>query len=131
MITLKVPLKEDATGMEGARRATGIPVARTTPPDPEVKAYPKRRRLTVAYKIKVITTVEELRSQGEGAIGAYLRKEGLYYSSVHKWAQQHKQGLLTLKTPGRHQKCHKDLQNVSFLLTGSVVIYSSIKNIFL
>jgi len=39
-----------------------------------------------------------------------LRKEGLYYSSVHKWAQQYRQGTLSSKTPGRHLKCHKDLQ---------------------
>jgi transposase len=110
MILPKETSREEATGMEGARRATGIPVARTNPPDPEVKAYGKRRRLTVAYKIRVINTVEELRSQGEGAIGAYLRKEGLYYSSVNKWAQQHKQGLLTTQNPGRSQKSHKDLQ---------------------
>lgn len=110
MISLKAALKDDATRMEGARMATGIPVARNIPPDPEVKAYVKRRRLTVAYKIRVINAVEELRTQGDGAIGAYLRKEGLYYSSVHKWAQQYKQGSLSTKTPGKHQKCHKDLQ---------------------
>ncbi len=79
-------------------------------PDPEVTVIPKRRRLTVAYKIKVINTVEELRSQGEGAIGAYLRKEGLYYASVHKWAQQYREGLLTSQKPGRSQKSHKDMQ---------------------
>jgi len=39
-----------------------------------------------------------------------LRKEGLYYASVHKWAQQYRQGLLTSQKPGRSQKCHKDLQ---------------------
>lgn len=110
MISLKAALKDEATGMEGARRATEIPVARNISPDPEVKAYAKRRRLTVAYKIRVINTVEELRTQGDGAIGAYLRKEGLYYSSVHKWAQQYRQGSLSSKTPGRHQKCQKDLQ---------------------
>jgi transposase len=110
MISLKETLREEATGMEGARRATGVPVARTSPPDPEVTAYTKRRRLTVAYKIRVINAVEELRSQGEGAIGAYLRKEGLYYSSVHKWAQQHKQGTLTSQKPGRPEKNSKDLQ---------------------
>ena len=41
MISLKAALKDEATGMEGARRATGIPVARNISPDPEVKRMPK------------------------------------------------------------------------------------------
>lgn len=110
MIALKERKVEDSAGTEGARRATGVPVEQKSYPDPEVRVFTKRKRVTLSYKVKVINTVAELRSQGEGAIGAYLRKEGLYYASVHKWAQLHEKGLLTSKKPGPHQKTHKELQ---------------------
>jgi len=51
----------------------------------EVVARPVRRRHTVAYKLKVLETVAALRAEGNGAVGAYLRREGLYYSSVQFW----------------------------------------------
>jgi len=46
MISPKETLREEATVMEGAREATGKPVVRTNPPEPEVKAYRKRRKLS-------------------------------------------------------------------------------------
>jgi hypothetical protein len=51
--------------------------------------------LTAAYKLKVVNQVASLRAEGNGAIGAYLRKEGIYYSMVHKWSHLREQGLLT------------------------------------
>jgi hypothetical protein len=103
----------NSTGTEGARRATGVPVELTTShPDPELRPSTKtRRHLTVGYKLKVIATVEELRTQGDGAIGAYLRKEGLYYATVHKWTKLQKQGLLTDNKPGPHRKNSQELHN--------------------
>jgi transposase len=79
------------TGTEGGRRPTGVPVEATTEVDPSSA----RRRLTIAYKIKVVETVQALRSEGSGSIGAYLRREGLYYSAVRKWTQQFERGELT------------------------------------
>lgn len=81
------------TGTEGGRRPTGVPVEATT----EVKASSGRRRLTIAYKIRVVETVQALRSEGSGSIGAYLRREGLYYSAVRKWTQQFQHGELTTR----------------------------------
>jgi hypothetical protein len=68
-----------------------------------------RRYLTVAYKLKVLDTVAELREQGQGAIGAYLRKEGLYYSSIRSWEKQRDQGLLTRTKKGVREKGHDTL----------------------
>lgn len=75
----------------------------------EVVARAKRRPHTLAYKLKVLETVAALRSQGHGAIGAYLRKEGLYYSSVRKWERRHEQGKLTLHARGTKQKSREEL----------------------
>jgi hypothetical protein len=75
-----------------------------TTPTPEVVARQTRRRLTVAYKLKVLDAVESLRSQGQGAIGAYLRAEGLYYSNVRTWEQQRSKGLLASKLRGPKER---------------------------
>lgn len=112
MIAQRESSTVNSTGTEGARRATGVPVERPNHPDPEVRPSKKtRRRLTVGYKLKVIATVEELRSQGEGAIGAYLRKECLYYATVHKWAKLQEKGMLTANKSGPHQKDNKELHS--------------------
>jgi transposase len=63
-----------------------------------------RRYLTAAYKLKVLDTVAALREQGRGAVGAYLRKEGLYYSSISSWEKLHDQGLLTKSKKGAREK---------------------------
>lgn len=75
----------------------------------EVVARPGRRRHTLTYKLKVLETVSALRSQGNGAIGAYLRREGLYYSSVRKWEQLQAQGKLTSSRRGTKQKSREEL----------------------
>ena len=63
--------------------------------DPEVPAHTKRRRLTVAFKLTVLEPVQTLKSQGHGAVGAYLRKERLYYSAVRTWERLQAEGKLT------------------------------------
>ena len=75
----------------------------------EVVARPVRRRHTVAYKLRVLETVAALRAEGHGAIGAYLRKEGLYYSSVQDWERQQARGKLTSSRRGTKQKGREEL----------------------
>jgi predicted nuclease with TOPRIM domain len=72
--------------------------------DPEVVAQVTRRRLTNSYKLKVVKQVDSLRNEGNGVIGAYLRKEGIYYSMVHKWTKLRDQGLLTKEKTDTRQK---------------------------
>lgn len=88
-----------ATVAEGGRRPTGVTVepGREEIPSPEVSAHTKRRRLSTAYKIRIVETVAALRADGSNSIGAYLRKEGLYYSTVRRWAQQFDRGELTTR----------------------------------
>lgn len=85
---------ESSTGTEGGRRPIGVPVETNHKPDPEVVVQMTRRRLNNSYKLKVLNQVDGLRNAGNGAIGAYLRKEGLYYSMVHNWSKQRDAGLL-------------------------------------
>jgi hypothetical protein len=99
-----------AAGTEGGRRPTGGPAATAGATlDPEVVARATRRRLTVAYKVKVLDAVASLRERGNGAVGAYLRKEGLYYSSVKKWERQQSAGELTSLNRGPREKSREAL----------------------
>lgn len=92
-----MPQSPEATGgrrPEVASGDSGAPNAGH--PTSEVTAKVTRRKLTVAYKIRVLETVKSLRVEGGGSsIGSYLRTEGLYYSTVRKWEQQYAAGMLS------------------------------------
>jgi len=55
-------------------------------PDPEVVAQAKRRRFTAEYKLRILEEVDQC--QEAGAIGALLRREGLYFSHLTNWRRQ-------------------------------------------
>lgn len=54
-------------------------------PDPELVPKATRRKLTGAFKLRVLQDLDELR--GSGQIGAYLRENGLYSAQVSAWRQ--------------------------------------------
>ena len=109
MEPLKLHVTTESAGTEGGRRPTGGPADSGIKPDPEVALKAARRYLTMAYKLRVLDTVAQLREQGQGAVGAYLRKEGLYYSSIASWEKQRDQGLLTRTQKGPREKNHDAL----------------------
>jgi len=98
-------------GTKGGRFGpTVVPAVDDGKPDPEVIAKTTRRRLTSTYKLKVLDQVDSLREAGNGAIGAYLRKEGIYYSMVHNWTKQREQGLLDHHSASRaNQKSRENI----------------------
>ena len=88
----------ESSAPERARRANGG-ADDSTPklPDPEVPSRPRRRRFTAAYKRRVLEETDQLREPGQ--VGAYLRREGLYSSSLCRWRAQRDQGLLDALAP--------------------------------
>lgn len=64
----------------------------TPVPDPEVAAKPTRRRFTAEYKLRVLREAESQREPG--AIGALLRREGLYSTHLTAWRRQREGGAL-------------------------------------
>jgi transposase-like protein len=60
--------------------------------DVEVPARRSRRRFTAAYKLKVLE--EAARCTQAGALGALLRREGLYSSHLTVWRAAAKRGKL-------------------------------------
>ena len=62
-----------------------------TMPDPEVVAKARRRQYTAEYKKRILAEADSAKEPG--AIGAMLRREGLYSSHLTHWRQQRNLGL--------------------------------------
>jgi transposase len=94
-------LSETPGETEGARRATGVfpggaPAAGPPPPtmgsETEVVAKAQRRRFTAEYKRRIVREAD--RCTTTGAIGALLRREGLYSSYLTMWRAARDRGEL-------------------------------------
>lgn len=91
---------EEAGEPERARRASGgfpaggaVPAARTARvPEGEVVAKAERRRFTAEYKRRIVREAD--RCKKPGAIGALLRREGLYSSLLMTWRAARDRGEL-------------------------------------
>jgi transposase len=65
----------------------------------EVLAKATRRRFSAEYKLKILREAEACTQPG--ALGALLRREGLYSSNVTTWRAQRERGELLGLTPKR------------------------------
>jgi transposase len=110
MIPARLEQYPQTPGTEGGRRPTGVPGVETIHQNVEVVAKKTRRRLSVGYKTRVIKAVADLKENGSDTVGSYLRKEGLYYSTVRRWMQQQERGELTATKSGRKTKSQSSLQ---------------------
>ena len=74
-------------------------VAAPRPGGPEVEVVAKatRRRFTAEYKRKILREADACTTPG--AIGALLRREGLYSSNLTTWRAQRERGELAGLTP--------------------------------
>jgi transposase len=75
--------------------APALPVSR---PDPEVVAKPQRRSYTAEYKLRILREAE-VAAVTRGAVGALLRREGLYSSLLVNWRRERAQGMREALTP--------------------------------
>jgi transposase-like protein len=77
--------------------------AKSTPssrPDPEVSAEAKRRIFTAEYKQRILAEADAA-AGSPGAIGALLRREGLYSSHLTAWRRERTAGITQGLTPKR------------------------------
>ena len=88
-------------GREGAEAERAVAAAAGGPlrampaaavPDAEVPAKAARRRYPAEYKVRILREADGCTTAG--AIGALLRREGLYSSHLTTWRQQREQGAL-------------------------------------
>jgi transposase len=61
-------------------------------PEPAVTEKATRRKFSVEYKLRILAEAEA--STERGQIGALLRREGLYASTLDKWRKQRVRGTL-------------------------------------
>jgi transposase len=108
---LLAPERGEPKRSEGEPNAGANNAAAETPvPDPEVRAQPKRRRFTAAYKARIVE--EAQRCTEPGQIGALLRREGLYSSALTTWRRQYQAGALQgLKDDKRGRKRTRDARD--------------------
>ena len=81
---------EASRAAEGARRATvdarGAAGRNGDGPDPEVADKATRRRFSAEYKRRIVREADKCTKAGE--VGALLRREGLYSSSLSAWRRE-------------------------------------------
>ena len=94
----------------------------TSSPDPEVPAKPERRKFSAEGKKRIL---EETDRAGEhGGVGAILRREGIYSSTLHGWRKERdaavhqafsqKRGPRTQRNPltGENEKLRRQNQRL-------------------
>ena len=78
-----------------------------TRPDPEVREKKPRRRFTAAYKLRILKEFDACTQSGEK--GAFLRREGLYYSNICTWSWQREKGVLQGLAPKKRGRKAKEV----------------------
>ena len=80
-------------GHDAGRSEVAVPEARKDAirHDPEVVVKAQRRQFTAEYKKSILAEADS--AHEPGAIGALLRREGLYSSHLTHWRQQRDLGL--------------------------------------
>ncbi len=66
---------------------------------PELSARPRRRTFTAKDKLRILADVD--RAVETGGIGAVLRREGLYSSTLSDWRRQRDAGAFTALAPNK------------------------------
>lgn len=74
-------------------------------PDPEMDEPNKRRYHTKQYKKKILNEIEACTVPG--GVGAILRREGLFSSTISGWRKQRAAGKLDSKSPNSVEKIYE------------------------
>src|ERR1017187_9269966 len=94
------PRQNDAAagdGTYGGRRPTAVPAPAAA--SPELSARPRRRTFTVQDKLRILADTD--RAADTGGIGAILRREGLYSSTLTDWRKRRDAGGYGALVPGK------------------------------
>jgi transposase-like protein len=98
--------EDDRSSAAGKTVAPGPPAAPR--PNPEIVADARRRSFTGDYKQRILADLDAAAAQ-PGAIGALLRREGLYSSHLSTWRRERQTGILKGLTP--HKRGPKPKRN--------------------
>ncbi len=98
--------RSEADWSAEADKNVASPAPAKPAPNPEVVADAKRRTFTLEYKMRILAEADTARDQ-PGAVGALLRREGLYSSHLTTWRKEREAGVrraLEPKTRGPKTK---------------------------
>jgi len=90
------PIAAGAATEVGRRPAV---VAAPAATNPELSDRPKRRTFSVEEKLRILAETDQ--ATGSGEIGAILRREGLYSSTLTDWRRQRAAGAFNALRPAR------------------------------
>jgi transposase-like protein len=93
--------------------------------DPEVSAKAVRRKLTAAYKVRILREADRCTEPGQ--LGALLRREGLYSSNLTRWRRQMVQGLIGNKRGPVARNSDPNIRRISELEKEIVRLKSRLK----
>jgi len=88
---------EAGAASSGGRRPTVV--AAPASASPELSDRPRRRTFTAQTKLRILTEVDA--AADSGRIGAILRREGIYSSSLCDWRRQRDAGAFNALVPGK------------------------------
>jgi len=83
--------------------------------DPEVTDKPKRRRFTAEYKLSLLKKADACTQPGE--VGALLRREGVYSSTLSQWRRQKDAGTLSALKPKRRGRKVQEVNPLAVRVT--------------
>jgi transposase-like protein len=81
---------------------SGVDRLATAAANPELTERPRRRRFTAEYKLSILSQADAC--QQHGALGALLRREGLYSSHLDAWRKQREAGALAALRQSRGRR---------------------------
>ena len=88
---------EAGAAMNGGRRPTIV--AAPASASPELSDRPRRRTFTAKDKLRILADID--RAAETRGIGAILRREGLYSSTLSEWRRQRDAGAFSALVPGK------------------------------
>jgi transposase len=98
MPMLQTPIDAEASAAtNGGGRPTMVAAAASL--SPEFSARPRRRTFTAKDKLRILADID--RAVETGGIGAVLRRDGLYSSTLSDWRRQRDAGAFNALVPAR------------------------------
>ena len=98
MPMLHTPIDAEAgAAMNGGRRPTIV--AAPASASPELSDRPRRRTFTAKDKLRILADID--RAAETRGIGAILRREGLYSSTLSEWRRQRDAGAFNALVPAK------------------------------
>ena len=88
---------EAGAASNGGRRPTVV--AAPASASPELSDRPSRRTFTARTKLRILTEIDS--AADTSRIGAILRREGIYSSSLCDWRRQRDAGAFNALVPGK------------------------------